>query len=249
MTIIVPMKRSGERALDDMRNVTIEPDVNAFAEGSALIKIGQTHVLCTASVDERVPKWMMGKGSGWVTAEYSMLPRSTGERTDREAVRGKQGGRTVEIQRLIGRSLRAVVDMQALGERQIVLDCDVLQADGGTRCASITGAFVALAIACDGLVKQKKIRKNPLIANVAAVSVGVVNGAPVLDLDYREDSRADVDANIVMTSAGSFVELQSTAEQNPFSPDTLQQMIALGQKGVAELIEIQNTVIRGAGSQ
>lgn len=243
MTIIVPMKRSEDRALDELRTVTIERDVNAFAEGSALIKIGQTHVLCTASVDERVPKWMMGKGSGWVTAEYSMLPRSTSERTDREAVRGKQGGRTVEIQRLIGRSLRAVVDMQALGERQIIIDCDVLQADGGTRCASITGAYVALAIACDGLQKQKKIRKNPLLANVAAVSVGVVNGVPVLDLDYREDSKADVDANIVMTSQGSFVELQSTAEQNPFSPETLQRMITLGQKGIAELVEIQNNAL------
>lgn len=243
MTIVVPMKRSEDRAVDDLRTVTIERDVNAFAEGSALIKIGNTHVLCTASVDERVPKWMLGKGKGWVTAEYSMLPRSTSERTDREAVRGKQGGRTVEIQRLIGRSLRAVVDMEALGERQIVLDCDVLQADGGTRCASITGAFVALAIACDGLVRQKKIRKNPLLASVAAVSVGVVNGAPLLDLDYKEDSRADVDANIVMTSAGAFVELQSTAEHNPFTPDTLQKMIGLGQKGISELIAIQNGVL------
>lgn len=243
MTIIVPMKRSEDRAKDELRTVTIERDVNAFAEGSALIKVGQTHVLCTASVDERVPKWMVGKGKGWVTAEYSMLPRSTSERTDREAVRGKQGGRTVEIQRLIGRSLRAIIDMEALGERQIVLDCDVLQADGGTRCASITGAFVALAIACDGLVRQKKIKKNPLLASVAAVSVGVVNGASVLDLDYREDSKADVDANIVMTSAGSFVELQSTAEQNPFSPEQLQELIALGQKGVAELTEIQKIVL------
>lgn len=237
------MKRSEDRALDQMRTVTIDRDVNAFAEGSAIIKVGQTHVLCTASVDERVPKWMVGKGSGWVTAEYSMLPRSTSERTDREAVRGKQGGRTVEIQRLIGRSLRAVVDMQALGERQVTIDCDVLQADGGTRCASITGAYVALAIACEGLVKQKKIRKNPLIANVAGVSVGIVNGAPVLDLDYREDSKADVDANIIMTSQGAFVELQSTAEQNPFSPDELQKMIALGQKGIAELVAIQNQVL------
>ena len=246
MTIIVPMKRSENRAKDQLRTVTIERDVNAFAEGSALIKVGQTHVLCTASVDERVPKWMLGKGSGWVTAEYSMLPRSTSERTDREAVRGKQGGRTVEIQRLIGRSLRAVVDMEALGERQIVLDCDVLQADGGTRCASITGAFVALAIACDQLVKQKKIRENPLTAAVAAVSVGVTNGVSVLDLDYREDSKADVDANVVMTSAGAFVELQSTAEHDPFTPETLRQLISLGQKGVAELVTIQKQVLGDA---
>lgn len=243
MTIVVPMKRSEDRALNELRTVSIQRDVNAFAEGSALIKIGNTHVLCTASIDERVPKWMLGKGKGWVTAEYSMLPRSTSERTDREAVKGKQGGRTVEIQRLIGRSLRAVVDMEALGERQIVLDCDVLQADGGTRCASITGAFVALATACDGLVKLRKIKKNPLLAAVAAVSVGVVKGVPVLDLDYREDSRADVDANIVMTSAGAFVELQSTAELNPFTPETLQQMIALGQKGIGELIEVQKQVL------
>ena len=246
MTIVVPMKRSEDRALDQLRTVSIDRDVNAFAEGSALIKMGMTHVLCTASVDERVPRWMLGKGKGWVTAEYSMLPRSTSERTDREAVRGKQGGRTVEIQRLIGRSLRAVVDMEALGERQILIDCDVLQADGGTRCASITGAFVALAIACDGLVKQKKIRKNPLRAAVAGVSVGVVKGVPVLDLDYREDSGADVDANIIMTSTGKFVEIQSTAEQNPFSPDTLQQLIALGQKGIADLSEIQATVLGNA---
>lgn len=243
MTIVVPMKRSENRALDQMRMVSIERDVNAFAEGSALIKVGNTHVLCTASVDERVPKWMLGTGKGWVTAEYSMLPRSTSERSDREAVRGKQGGRTVEIQRLIGRSLRAVVDMEALGERQIILDCDVLQADGGTRCASITGAYVAMAIACEGLLKQKKVKRSPLLAHVAAVSVGVVNGVPVLDLDYKEDSGADVDANIIMTSAGQFVELQSTAEHDPFTPDTLQQLIALGQKGVAELVTKQREVL------
>ena len=246
MTIIVPMKRSEDRALDQMRAVKSERDFSEFAEGSALIKIGKTHVLCTASVDENVPRWMYGKGKGWVTAEYSMLPRSTSERTSREAVKGKQGGRTVEIQRLIGRSLRAVVDMQALGERQILIDCDVLQADGGTRCASITGAFVALAIACDGLVKQKRIKKNPLISGLAAVSVGVSRGVPVLDLDYKEDSTADVDANIIMTSTGKFVELQSTAEQYPFTPETLQQMIELGQKGIAELTDIQRSVLGDA---
>lgn len=246
MTITVPMKRSEDRALDQLRIVSIERDFSEFAEGSALIKVGKTHVLCTASVDENVPRWMVGKGKGWVTAEYSMLPRSTSERTSREAVRGKQGGRTVEIQRLIGRSLRAVVDMQALGERQILIDCDVLQADGGTRCASITGAFVALAIACEGLVKQKKVKKNPLISGIAAVSVGVTRGVPVLDLDYKEDSTADVDANIIMTSTGKFVELQSTAEQNPFTPETLQQMIELGQKGISELTEIQRSVLGDA---
>lgn len=245
MTIVVPMKRSEDRARDELRTVSIQRDVNAFAEGSALIRIGNTHVLCTASVDERVPKWMVGTGKGWVTAEYSMLPRATSERSDRESVRGKQGGRTVEIQRLIGRSLRAVVDMEALGERQIVLDCDVLQADGGTRCASITAAYVALAIASEGLVRQKKIRRNPLRAQVAAVSVGVVHGVPVLDMDYREDSSADVDANIIMTSEGKFVELQSTAEHEPFSPETLTTLIALGQKGLAELMAIQQEVLAG----
>jgi ribonuclease PH len=246
MTIEVPMKRSEDRALDQLRTVSIERDVNAFAEGSALIKVGMTHVLCTATVDNFVPKWMYGKGSGWVTAEYSMLPRSTSERTDREAVRGKQGGRTVEIQRLIGRSLRAVVDMRALGERQIIIDCDVLQADGGTRCASITGAFVAMAVAIDGLVKQKKIRTNPLRSGLAAVSVGVVKGVPVLDLDYQEDSNADVDANVIMTNTGRFVELQSTAEHDPFSRETLQHMIALSQKGISELTEIQRSVLGAA---
>lgn len=243
MTIVVPMKRSENRALDQMRAVSIERDVNPFAEGSALIKIGMTHVLCTATVDERVPKWMIGKGSGWVTAEYSMLPRSTSSRTEREAVRGKQGGRTVEIQRLIGRSLRAVVDMEALGERQILIDCDVLQADSGTRCASISGAYVALAIACNGLLKHKKIRKNPLRSCVAAVSVGVVNGVPLLDLDYKEDSGADVDANVIMTNTGKFVELQSTAEHEPFSPEVLAQLIALGQKGIGELVDVQRQVL------
>ncbi|MGC4107524.1 MAG: ribonuclease PH [Thermomicrobiales bacterium] len=245
MTIVVPMRRSYGRATDGLRPVSIEPNPMPYAEGSALVKIGETHVICTASVDEQVPRWMKGKGSGWVTAEYSMLPRATKERTDREAAKGKQGGRTVEIQRLIGRALRSVVDMKALGERQIIVDCDVIRADGGTRCASITGGYVALALACDRLVKEKKIRQNPLSAMVAAVSVGVVKGVPVLDLDYSEDSRADVDANIVMTDGGKFVEIQGTAEHDPFDYRTLETMLALASIGLDELFVAQKAAIAG----
>jgi ribonuclease PH len=192
-------------------------------------------VICTASAEESVPRWLAGKGRGWVTAEYSMLPRSTPERTEREAVKGKQGGRTVEIQRLIGRSLRAVVDLEALGERQIILDCDVIRADGGTRCASITGAYVALAQACKRLMDERRIRSYPLKAAVAAVSVGVVKGVPVLDLDYREDSKADVDFNVVMTDQQAFVEIQGTAEQEPFTSGTLELLLVLASTGLDEL--------------
>ncbi|HWK80713.1 MAG TPA: ribonuclease PH [Thermomicrobiales bacterium] len=245
MTIVVPMRRSFDRATDGMRPVSIEPNPMPYAEGSALVKIGETHVICTASVDEQVPRWMKGKGTGWVTAEYSMLPRATKERTDREAAKGRQGGRTVEIQRLIGRALRAVVDMKALGERQVIVDCDVIRADGGTRCASITGGYVALALACDRLVKEKKLRQNPLSAMVAAVSVGVVNGVPVLDLDYREDSKADVDANIVMTDGGRFVEIQGTAEHDPFDYRTLETMLALAATGLDTLFAAQKAAIAG----
>lgn len=245
MTIVVSMRRSYERATDGMRPVSIEPNPMPYAEGSALVKVGETHVICTASVDEQVPRWMKGKGTGWVTAEYSMLPRATKERTDREAAKGRQGGRTVEIQRLIGRALRAVVDMKALGERQVIIDCDVVRADGGTRCASITGGYVALALACDRLVREKKIRQNPLTAMVAAVSVGVVKGVPVLDLDYSEDSKADVDANIVMTDAGKFVELQGTAEHDPFDYRTLELMLALAATGLDELFAAQRAAISG----
>lgn len=245
MTIVVPMRRSFDRATDGMRPVSIEPNPMPYAEGSALVKIGETHVICTASVDEQVPRWMKGKGTGWVTAEYSMLPRATKERTDREAAKGRQGGRTVEIQRLIGRALRAVVDMKALGERQVIVDCDVIRADGGTRCASITGGYVALALACDRLVKEKKLGQNPLSAMVAAVSVGVVNGVPVLDLDYREDSKADVDANIVMTDGGRFVEIQGTAEHDPFDYRTLETMLALAATGLDTLFAAQKAAIVG----
>jgi len=239
MTEIVPMRRSFARDPDGIRPVSIEPNALPNAEGSAYIKIGETHVLCAATVDDNVPRWMKGKGSGWVTAEYAMLPRSTSTRTRREAVDGKQGGRTVEIQRLIGRALRAVTDLEALGERQIILDCDVIRADGGTRCAAITGAYVALALACAQLTSEKRIRKNPLKAAVAAVSVGVVRGVPLLDLDYSEDSRADVDINVVMTDRNGFVEIQGTAEKEPFSPGTLDMMLLLASTGLDQLFAAQ----------
>lgn len=240
MTITIPMRRSYNRATDEMRPVSIETNPLPYAEGSAYIKIGDTHVLCAATVEEDVPRWMKGRGSGWVTAEYALLPRSTTTRTSRRSI---EGGRTKEIQRLIGRSLRTAVDMKALGERQIILDCDVIQADGGTRCAAITGAWVALHLAMQGLVNQKKIRKNAIIRQVAAVSVGVVNNAPLLDLDYKEDSKADVDANIVMTDAGEFVEIQTTAEQRPFSTEMLQTMLGHASTGIDHLLTIQKDAI------
>lgn len=243
MTEIVPIRRSYSRATDGLRPILIEPDALPNAEGSALIRIGDTHVLCAATVDDHVPRWMKGRGSGWVTAEYAMLPRSTTLRTRREAVEGKQGGRTVEIQRLIGRALRAVTDLDALGERQIILDCDVIRADGGTRCASITGAYVALALACERLVKEKRIRKKPLKAAVAAISVGVVRGVPLLDLDYAEDSKADVDVNVVMTDANAFVEIQGTAEKEPFSPSTLDMMLLMASTGLDQLFAAQRDAL------
>ncbi len=243
MTHVIPMRRSYERELNELRPLEIIPNEAPFAEGSALIKLGDTHVLCCATIQDDVPQWMKGRGTGWVTAEYGMLPRSSPERIEREAAKGKQGGRTVEIQRLIGRSIRAVVDMKALGERQVVLDCDVLRADGGTRCASVTGAYVALALAFHKLQAEGRLKKNPLLSAVAAVSVGVVNGAPVLDLDYREDSRADVDVNVVMTDRNAFVELQGTAEKNPFSPETLQKMLDLANQGLSHLFTAQQAAI------
>ena len=238
-----PLKRKGGRAAEDLRPIRIVTGAAPYAEGSALIRVGDTHVLCAASVEERVPRWMLGKGRGWVTAEYAMLPRATRERTQREATQGKQGGRTLEIQRLIARSLRAVVDLEALGERQIIVDCDVLQADGGTRCASITGAYVALALACRQLQSAKKLRRDPLQAAVAAVSVGVVRGVPMLDLDYDEDSAADVDSNVVMTDANAFVEIQGTAERTPFSPATLELMLTLASTGLDELFAAQRAAL------
>jgi ribonuclease PH len=221
----------------------IVPNCSPFAEGSALIKMGNTHVYCTASVEDRVPRWLMNRGSGWVTAEYAMLPRATKERTRREAAEGKQGGRTVEIQRLIGRSLRAGCDLAALGERQITIDCDVIQADGGTRCAAITGGYVALAIAIQQLIDNKKISKNPLKRQIAAVSAGVVKGVPVLDLDYSEDGQADVDFNVIMTDAMAFVELQGTAEKEPFQPETLEELLSLARNGLESLFAAQREAI------
>ncbi len=221
----------------------IEVGAVPYAEGSALITVGDTHVLCAASVDDRLPRWLAGKGRGWVTAEYSMLPRSTRQRMQREATAGKQGGRTVEIQRLIGRSMRAAVDLDRLGERQIILDCDVLRADGGTRCAAITGAYVALALAIRRLRREGALKRDPLRAAVAAVSVGVVRGLPVLDLDYGEDAAADVDFNVVATDARAFVELQGTAEGRPFARDTLDELLTLADHGLEQLFEAQRTAI------
>ncbi|MDQ3167920.1 MAG: ribonuclease PH [Chloroflexota bacterium] len=238
-------RRDG-REPDQMRPVTIETGVAPYAEGSALISVGETRVFCTASVDERVPRWMIGKGRGWVTAEYSMLPRSTQQRTTREARDGKQGGRTVEIQRLIGRSLRAVVDPDLLGERQLIIDCDVLQADGGTRCAAISGGYVALAIACHDLQRRRLVRRSPLLDIVAAISAGVVGGVPVLDLQASEDQGADVDTNIVMTGAGAFVEIQGTAEREPFSREVLDILLTLAGIGLDDLFAAQRAAIAAA---
>jgi len=231
--------RFDARLTDQMRPVTIEPNYLKTAEGSALISVGNTKVLCTASVEATVPPFLRGSGKGWVTAEYAMLPRATSTRTPREVKKGRESGRTMEIQRLIGRSLRSVVDLTVLGERSVLIDCDVLQADGGTRTASITGAFVALGLAMEKLVAGGMVKKNPLRHYVAATSVGVVDGVPMLDLCYEEDSAAGVDMNIVMTSGGRFVELQATAEQEDFGDDQLGALISLGRQGVRELIELQ----------
>ncbi|HIQ07831.1 MAG TPA: ribonuclease PH [Thiotrichaceae bacterium] len=233
------MRPSG-RALDEMRNVSFTRHYTKHAEGSVLVEFGDTKVLCTASIDERVPPFLRGKGSGWVTAEYGMLPRSTNSRMRREAAAGKQGGRTVEIQRLIGRSLRACVDMVALGERQIVIDCDVIQADGGTRTAAISGGYVALHDAIEGLLASKKITKNPLHGQLASVSVGIYNGSPVLDLDYPEDSNAETDMNVIMNDAMQFIEVQGTAEGHAFTRDEMNEMLALAEKGISEIMTLQN---------
>jgi len=236
------MRPSG-RAPDQLRPISLEPGFSRHAEGSCLVKFGDTHVLCTASVDEKVPPFLRNSGRGWVTAEYGMLPRSTHTRTDREAARGKQSGRTQEIQRLIGRSLRAVVDLTALGERQVQIDCDVLQADGGTRTASITGAWVALHAAFEGLVKAGKIPANPITGQVAAVSCGLFEGTAVLDLDYPEDSKAQADANFVLTGAGGIVEVQGTAEDTPFSEGQFLELLELAKKGIGELAALQRKAI------
>ncbi len=232
--------RHDNRAPDSLRPVTITRGYTKHAEGSVLIEFGDTKVLCTASVLDKVPPHKKGSGEGWVTAEYGMLPRSTHTRSDREAARGKQSGRTQEIQRLIGRALRSVVDLSQLGERTIQIDCDVIQADGGTRTASITGAYVALADAVAWLHAQGKITQSPIIDSVAAISVGVVGGVPMLDLDYNEDSNCDTDMNVVMTGKGGFVEIQGTAEGVPFSSEELNALLALAQKGIAQLGQLQS---------
>jgi ribonuclease PH len=239
------MRVDGRNA-GQLRPVEIQPSWLKTAEGSALISFGNTRVLCAASVEQSVPSFLRNSGKGWVTAEYSMLPRATETRTPREVSKGRLGGRTHEIQRLIGRSLRAVVDMQVLGERSILLDCDVLQADGGTRVASITGAYVALALAIRKMVACKALPRSPLTGAVAAVSVGIQNGEPILDLCYEEDSRAEVDANIVMTDAGRFVEFQATAEHRSFDDVQLDQMKAMARAGIAELIAMQKKIIEAA---
>lgn len=236
------MRPSG-RQLNEMREVSIETNVTKHAEGSCLIKMGDTHVLCTASLEARVPPFIKGSGLGWVTAEYGMLPRSTSSRMRREATAGKQGGRTVEIQRLIGRSLRAGVDRVALGERQITVDCDVIQADGGTRCASITGGWVALRLAVNALMKAGDVTTDPLISPVAAVSCGIYAGQPVLDLDYPEDSEAGVDGNFIMLGNGQMIETQMSAEGSTYSRDQMNQLIDLAEKGVAELVAAQQAAV------
>jgi ribonuclease PH len=236
------MRPSGRDA-DRLRTISLEPDFNKYAEGSCMARFGDTHVLCTASVEQRVPPWMRNSGRGWITAEYGMLPRSTSTRTDREAARGKQSGRTQEIQRLIGRSLRAVTDLKAMGEMQIRIDCDVLQADGGTRTASITGAYLALHMAFRKVVDLGILSAIPITDQVAAVSCGLYKGAAVLDLDYAEDSQAEADANFVFTGRGEIVEIQGTAEDKPFSQDQFTELMALAGKGIGELIKAQRQVL------
>ena len=240
--------RPSKRQPDQLRPITIERNVNKYAEGSALIHYGDTRVLCTASIDEKLPPFLRGKNQGWVTAEYAMLPRATHERSARESARGKQQGRTVEIQRLIGRSLRAVVDLEALGERVITIDCDVLQADGGTRTAAISGSFVALADAVRTLIRRGKLKNNPLHGQLAAVSVGIYRGIPILDLDYAEDSDAETDMNIVMNDAGALIEIQGTAEGHAFRRDELNAMIDLAEKGIRDIMHIQQQALGLGGA-
>jgi len=236
--------RPSNRAPDEMRHVRITRNYTKHAEGSVLVEFGDTRVLCNATVEDRIPGFLRGKGEGWVTAEYGMLPRSTSSRMGREAARGRQGGRTLEIQRLIGRSLRAVMDMKALGERSITIDCDVIQADGGTRTASITGGYVALADAVQSLLDSKALTRNPLTGRVASVSVGIYQGAPVLDLDYPEDCNAETDMNVVMNDAGEFIEIQGTAEGHAFNQDELGAMLALAKKGITELLASQQDALQ-----
>ena len=235
--------RPSKRAPDEMRHVRLTRNYTKHAEGSVLVEFGDTRVLCNATVENRVPGFLKGKGAGWVTAEYGMLPRSTSSRMGREAASGRQGGRTMEIQRLIGRSLRAVMDMRILGERTITIDCDVIQADGGTRTASITGGYVALADAVQSLLDSRNLTRNPLTGRVASVSVGIYAGTPVLDLDYPEDCNAETDMNVVMNDAGDFIEVQGTAEGHPFNQDELNAMLALAKKGIGELLADQRAAL------
>ncbi|MFK2902910.1 ribonuclease PH [Dyella ginsengisoli] len=237
------VSRPSGRASDQLRPITIERRFTRHAEGSVLVSFGDTRVLCTASIEDRVPPWLRGKGEGWVTAEYGMLPRATHTRMQREAAKGGQGGRTMEIQRLIGRSLRACVNRQALGERVVTLDCDVIQADGGTRTAAITGAYVALVDAVSHLMARENLKRNPIIGAVAAVSVGIYQGVPVLDLDYAEDSSCDTDMNVVMNDGGGFIEVQGTAEGHAFRRDEMDALLALAEKGVAELVAAQRAAL------
>jgi ribonuclease PH len=235
--------RPSQRAPDEMRRVIIDRNFTMHAEGSVLITFGNTKVICTASIEERVPPFLRGQGQGWVTAEYGMLPRSTSSRMRREASSGKQGGRTLEIQRLIGRSLRAVIDLKKLGERTITVDCDVIQADGGTRTASITGGYVALVEAVNHLMETEALKENPLISSVASISVGIYKGTPVLDLDYPEDSNAETDMNVVMDNQGHFIEIQGTAEGHPFTRDELNELLDLAAKGIQELSQAQQAAL------
>jgi ribonuclease PH len=239
-------ERSGGRAANDLRPVSVEADFMRSATGSALFSAGDTRVICTASIVDSVPKWLIGKGRGWLTAEYGMLPASTGERKQRDVSRGRPDGRTVEIQRLIGRSLRGVIDFGALGERTVYIDCDVLQADGGTRCASITGGHIALELACAKLIADGALERTPLTGTVAAVSCGIVDGEPLLDLDYPEDSAAEVDANVVMTGDGGLVEVQATAERTPLSRAHLDELLALAAEGIEQLREAQRNAVAAA---
>lgn len=235
--------RIDNRELDQLRSISFERNYTKHAEGSVLVSFGDTKVLCTASVESGVPRWLKGKGKGWITSEYGMLPRATNTRNQREAARGKQSGRTQEIQRLIGRSLRAMIDLSKLGENTIYLDCDVLQADGGTRTASITGAAIALIDALESIQKTKKLKADPLIGLVAAVSVGIKNGEAYLDLNYEEDVSCDTDLNVVMTQKGEFIEIQGTAEEKPFTRAETDKMLTLAEKGIAELIKMQQTAL------
>ena len=241
--MVIEIKRPSGRKHNEKRPVSAEIGFSKYAEGSCLIRFGDTHVLCTATVEERVPPFLRGQGIGWITAEYGMLPRSTHTRTDREAARGKQSGRTLEIQRLIGRSLRAVTDTKALGERQVRIDCDVIQADGGTRTAAITGGYIALYLALKNLVSKQVLHRVPLSDQVAAISCGIYKGYPVLDLDYSEDSSAEADCNFVLTGAGGIIEIQATAEKEPFSSSVFDELTDLAKCGIAELVRLQKTVL------